>query len=136
MEAKTLERSEAKLLDVEPSEELRKLGRNGVDLIATERLRQIEQEGYTRDHDAELRAGDLALAAVCYASPVQLFSMEESANGVEFCDPWHWHTKDNRWRYGEARTLLLQSLPPDRPPIPLKSGKVYSSKPVPSSPPR
>ena len=77
---------EAKLLDVEPSEELRKLGRSGVDLIATERLRQIEKEGYTRDDDAQLRSGDLALAAVCYASPVQLFSMEESANGVEFCD--------------------------------------------------
>jgi hypothetical protein len=41
----------------------------GTELIAAERRRQIEVEGWTPEHDAQRRDEDLARAAVCYARP-------------------------------------------------------------------
>ena len=43
--------------------------KKGIELIAEERQRQIEVEGWTKEHDAEHTNGSLALAAVCYAIP-------------------------------------------------------------------
>jgi len=40
-----------------------------IELIATERQRQIEQEGWTPEHDRQHTKEQLALAAVCYALP-------------------------------------------------------------------
>jgi hypothetical protein len=42
---------------------------NGVELIAIERQRQIDIEGYDPGHDIHHSTGDLALAAVSYAMP-------------------------------------------------------------------
>lgn len=39
----------------------------GTDLIAIERERQIQQEGWTAEHDDEHKAGDLASAGQSYA---------------------------------------------------------------------
>lgn len=39
---------------------------SGVDLIAAERQRQIEVEGWTPEHDARHRGGELTSAASCY----------------------------------------------------------------------
>lgn len=39
----------------------------GAAMIFAERHRQIEREGWTRAHDDEHDAGELALAAICYA---------------------------------------------------------------------
>jgi hypothetical protein len=44
----------------------------GIDLIAAERRRQVEVEGWTPEHDAEHGADDLAVAAACYALPYPL----------------------------------------------------------------
>lgn len=42
----------------------------GIDLIAKERRRQIEVEGWSQDRDCqEHRFGELAAAAACYAMP-------------------------------------------------------------------
>jgi hypothetical protein len=41
----------------------------GVELIAAERQRQIDQEGWTPEHDDQHRAGELGQAAACYADP-------------------------------------------------------------------
>lgn len=41
----------------------------GVSLIATERRRQVEREGWTPEHDDEHGDGELAKAAACYADP-------------------------------------------------------------------
>ena len=41
----------------------------GAELIAQERARQMEQEGWTAEHDAQHKDGSLALAAACYALP-------------------------------------------------------------------
>jgi hypothetical protein len=42
---------------------------DGAKLIAAERQRQIDVEGWTPAHDAAHNAGDLARAAACYALP-------------------------------------------------------------------
>ena len=41
--------------------------KTGIELIAEERQRQIEAEGWTAEHDAEHDQGELAAAAACYA---------------------------------------------------------------------
>ncbi len=40
----------------------------GIELIAAERRRQVEVEGWTPEHDAEHVNGELAVAASCYAT--------------------------------------------------------------------
>ena len=40
---------------------------NGIELIATERKRQMEIEGWTPEHDKQHDSGELARAAACYA---------------------------------------------------------------------
>lgn len=39
----------------------------GIELIAAERQRQIEKEGWTVEHDRQHKNGELAQAASCYA---------------------------------------------------------------------
>lgn len=41
--------------------------KTGIELIAEERKRQIEKEGWTAKHDAEHKCGQLARAAAAYA---------------------------------------------------------------------
>ena len=43
--------------------------KTGIELITEERQRQIEVEGWTKEHDAEHKNGELAKAAICYADP-------------------------------------------------------------------
>lgn len=40
--------------------------KTGIELIAEERQRQIEEEGWTQEHDKEHKDGELSLAAICY----------------------------------------------------------------------
>lgn len=49
---------------------------DGASLIAAERQRQIDAEGWTPEHDAKHDTAALALAAACYALP-------ESERGVK-----------------------------------------------------
>lgn len=44
---------------------------NGAELIAAERQRQIEREGWTPSHDDQHIHGELAAVAACYATPNQ-----------------------------------------------------------------
>lgn len=60
----------------------------GVDRIGKERIRQIVEEGWTAEHDSSHSAGELALAAVCYATPILLYRCEQSVLGFDFIDPW------------------------------------------------
>lgn len=63
----------------------------GVELIAAERQRQITEKGYTADHDDCHSDGELALAAVCYASPRRLYiKTEYSGERIDFSEPWPW----------------------------------------------
>lgn len=44
--------------------------KTGAELIAEERQRQIDVEGWTKEHDAQYKDGELAKVAICYADPV------------------------------------------------------------------
>ena len=41
--------------------------KTGAELIADERQRQIEEEGWSAEHDTQHPSGQLALAGACYA---------------------------------------------------------------------
>lgn len=87
---------------------------SGVNLIAEERKRQILEEGWSAEHDDEHTDGSLALAAVCYATPVKLFRMDELANAFHLSDPWprSWDSVwDKRYRYGAGRALRANYIP-------------------------
>ena len=40
---------------------------NGIEMIAAERQRQVEKEGWTPEHDDQHVNGEMATAAACYA---------------------------------------------------------------------
>ena len=81
------------------------MGRDGVGLIAAERKRQVEAEGWTPEHDDDHSDGSLAVAAACYATQANQGLYE---NGMKARDamltywPWDWGwwkpTPDNRIR--------------------------------------
>lgn len=50
--------------------------KTGVELIAAERKRQIEVEGWTEKHDKENNRDELAIAAACYALPRHLRDLD------------------------------------------------------------
>lgn len=60
----------------------------GIELIAAERKRQINEEGWTPTHDEMYMAGELALAVACYASPVPLYQWLIDVDKITFVDPW------------------------------------------------
>jgi len=43
--------------------------KTGAELIADERARQTNEEGWIKEHDAKLEEEELAYAAICYAFP-------------------------------------------------------------------
>lgn len=64
--------------------------KTGSELISEERQRQIEKEGFTPGHDDDSfhDEGQLARAAVCYASPVLIFEVDDGGKSIIFNDPW------------------------------------------------
>lgn len=77
----------------------------GIELIAIERGRRIS-DGETSEQDDKQVGGELALAAACYATPVQLYVKREQATSLSFDDPWPPSLDaglDKRFSYGERR---------------------------------
>jgi len=74
----------------------------GVALIAAERVRHVEEEGYTAEHDAGHVQEDLALAAACYATPARRRGYNAYSNDVPAKWPWEHYfwkpTPDDRVR--------------------------------------
>lgn len=66
--------------------------KSGIELIAEERQRQIEKEGWTSNHDSQHDVDTLAIAASCYALPFYL--RETDKNKV----PKNWPFADNWWK--------------------------------------
>lgn len=67
----------------------------GIELIAAERKRQIEVEGWTAEHDAE-NPGELALAAACYATPAEYRDYE-----MHHTAPTLWPWESRWWKPGD-----------------------------------
>lgn len=68
----------------------------GIERIAAERLRQIEVEGFTKDHDEEHTFGELSGAASCYARTAsrQIGTEYYEAEVVKPpCQEWRWSSE-------------------------------------------
>lgn len=87
--------------------------KSGIELIADERKRQVECEGWTAEHDDGHDGRELAWAAACYAAPEPVFQMYEHANGFTFQDPWPW---DEEWdkRLHDGNCLVIEHDPKKR----------------------
>lgn len=63
--------------------------KTGAELIAQERQRQIEAEGWTPDHDDQHVRHELAWAASCYAAPETVYRVRvDPERGVYWEEPW------------------------------------------------
>ena len=80
----------------------------GIEMIAAERKRQCEVEGWTAEHDREHENGELAMAACCYAAPRPIQSeMWVDGHDVK-ADPWPWDSKwDKRGKHCRLRQLQI-----------------------------
>lgn len=95
---------------------------NGVSLIAAERERQCFAEGWTAEHDDKHCHSELALAAVCYATPRRLRNRFSMFSTVWPWDSEYWKpTPDDRIKElvkagaliaAEIDRLQRQPLPP------------------------
>lgn len=69
--------------------------KNGLELIADERDRQILKEGWTSEHDEQHVNNELALAAVCYALPDTNREMQQTYLGEI---PWLFPFDPTWWK--------------------------------------
>jgi hypothetical protein len=94
----------------------------GAELIAAERQRQIDKEGWSPKHDDEHQDGELAVAAACYAIAEEdgyvVLSVDRKyvdADDVEDCvplyegqDAWPWEEEDDKRRkHDRLRRLVI-----------------------------
>jgi hypothetical protein len=64
---------------------------SGVQIIATERQRQIDVKGWTAEHDDRHSAGEIAMAASVYAmTPRERSNEIMRQNFAELLWPWDW----------------------------------------------
>jgi hypothetical protein len=83
--------------------------KTGIELIAEERARQISQEGWTPEHDNQHRRGELAHAAVGYASLAAYQSSAHLTSPATEMDPhpqWPWDA--DWWKPSASRIRNLQ----------------------------
>ena len=67
------------------------LEKTGIELIAQERARQIQEEYYDAEHDANHDEEELASAAACYATPdSKRHYTYETLDGKKIPDGWPW----------------------------------------------
>ena len=79
------------------------------DLIA-ERLRQVDDEGWSPEHDDQHAVGELAAAAACYCHPEPCM---DDTRGVPFSWPWDaawWKPTDRRRDLVKAGALILAEI--------------------------
>ena len=82
---------------------------NGIERIAKERQRQIDEEGWTAEHDDGHHTGSMAMAACCYAAPIKVFIKNNLGLGNDdFIDPWPWDQSwDRRKDFDRKRQLEI-----------------------------
>ena len=80
--------------------------------VAAERRRQIESEGWSADHDDDHAAGELAIAAACYAlSSTGSIISPNTALGALWPWAWHWwKPKDRRRDLVRAAALIIAEI--------------------------
>jgi hypothetical protein len=70
------------------------MDKTGAELIAAERQRQVDAEGWTPEHDDHHTKAELAWAATCYAAPEAIVRVhvrrdpDGVGGGVTWSEPW------------------------------------------------
>jgi len=75
--------------------------KTGIKLIAEERLRQVEVEGYTSTHDKEHVYGEIAKAAACYAvhhTDARVFDPGTANDDLTISIESAWPWDDKQWK--------------------------------------
>lgn len=79
--------------------------KTGIELIADERKRQIESEGYTPQHDSEHTASEIISAAQTYLHSADLHilseSFEPSALWHKTNESFYWNEVKRYWPWDE-----------------------------------
>lgn len=103
------ERSARESADVKYREYLRRwLSRSqAVQDVEAERLRHVEEEGRTAEHDDQHTDDELALAAAAYAMPAHR-RVINGANGKQH-RPWFWPWRAKDWKPGNRRRELVKA---------------------------
>lgn len=70
--------------------------KTGIDYIYEERVRQINKEGWTAEHDDEYIDGELAQAAACYAHPDKINRLVHAGWPNNWDIKWWKPCPDNR----------------------------------------
>jgi hypothetical protein len=91
--------------DPEPAEQPKGAPMTGTELIAAERRRQVEVEGWTSGHDAEHGTAELVDAAACYLMaprlPVPIRHAVVISHGPDAGQPWtpeRWPWEPRAWK--------------------------------------
>ena len=80
--------------------------------VLAERRRQIDTEGWTREHDDQHDEGDMAIAGACYAAKAAGRGLH-SSNSVPSLWPWDadwWKPSDKRRNLVKAGALILAEI--------------------------
>lgn len=90
---------------------------SGIEAIAAERRRQIEDEGWTAEHDDAHSLGEISGAAACYAlsacRPTAQTMKEEINSTIRVIWPWDatwWKPKDRRSDLVRAGALIAAEI--------------------------
>jgi hypothetical protein len=79
-----------------------------IEAIAAERLRQIEAEGWTPEHDDEHGDGALAQAAACYAmGDHRILAWSHDGKSLGQASLWPWHP--DWWKPANRRRDLVKA---------------------------
>lgn len=85
--------------------------KTGIQLIAEERQRQIEIEGWTYEHDAEHKEGELANAACAYAMTNDMISFIDNEWGNDmFLHFWPFDLEWLKRDYTDNTNLRIRDL--------------------------
>ena len=73
--------------------------KNGAELISNERIRQIDQEGYSTSHDKEHHVNEFVLAALAY--------LDCNFKGTKPLDYWPW--EENAFKPKDYKNNLVRA---------------------------
>lgn len=76
----------------------------GIDAIATERHRQVTEEGWSAEHDAQHDGGQMTIAAACYA----VHGTDAKVVSPHSDDGWPWSSElDKRSKHDRVKQLAI-----------------------------
>ena len=77
--------------------------------IAAERRRQVEEEGWTAEHDDEHADGEMAVAAACYATVAAWPEKSRASASTLHARPPFWPWATSWWKPKDRRRDLIRA---------------------------